>query len=627
LAPPFLSSSFCVILAGEFNSGKSTLINALVGQNILQTGNLPTTDTITVLGAFTAPDSTEEWPDEGPDIPSTAAQTQHQQTNFDYAGRSDMIFIEKNDTPLLRDLTIIDTPGTNADDAHTQQTLNLLPHADLILFVTSADRPLCQSERQLLESLREFRKQIVIVINKMDVLDHAGGHYGHKEKQRIIQYVHEQAQDLLLGTACTVIPISSRDAMAAKSLQHQQQSQNTRLAPSVAIGADDAQRQSPTAAVWKRSNFSALEAYLHETLTTETKIKSKLLSPIGVVQKQLHHCIQKLSQERDSLDADVSTLKLLQSQLLGWKKELQSDMERSSRALQEQLVLEGERASVFVRRFGVIDFYRASGLLGSSQRDLFAAWDRTLPVTRSSAAGNDKVSYNNQSSLRSDLSDMVHETADGIAVRGRAQGQSVIEFLGKRPGTHGQTSLITSVTAASRFEETRQSLVDGMSVAINRSIGVKPELDIQGRRDDADREADKLLGKLQTSSRLATALSLGAVSSAAWVTSLGDVSYLGVGASVAMMMTSGAIAHFYPSQLAQRYRDLWSSKAQDLDESLALIFEKELERIERKVQDGVSPYSRFVQAEQERIEILTDDCHDASRAAQGIRQRINRLFG
>jgi hypothetical protein len=44
-----LDSTFSVVIAGEFNAGKSTLINALLGQKLLETGALPTTDTITVL--------------------------------------------------------------------------------------------------------------------------------------------------------------------------------------------------------------------------------------------------------------------------------------------------------------------------------------------------------------------------------------------------------------------------------------------------------------------------------------------------------------------------------------------------------------------------------------------------
>ena len=44
-------SAFCIVLAGEFNAGKTTILNALLGERVLETGALPTTDAITILSA------------------------------------------------------------------------------------------------------------------------------------------------------------------------------------------------------------------------------------------------------------------------------------------------------------------------------------------------------------------------------------------------------------------------------------------------------------------------------------------------------------------------------------------------------------------------------------------------
>ena len=121
-----------------------------MGHKFLETGNLPTTDIITVLTGTKATSK--------PDIRTTHTKS--------------IILHQVQNVPLLEDLTLIDTPGTNAVlTSHTARTLKLLPTADLILFVTSADRPFPESERTLIQSIQAYRKNIVICVNKMDVLD------------------------------------------------------------------------------------------------------------------------------------------------------------------------------------------------------------------------------------------------------------------------------------------------------------------------------------------------------------------------------------------------------------------------------------------------------------------------
>ena len=62
-----------------------------------------------------------------------------------------------------------DTPGTNAiHREHERLTREFVPRSDLVLFVTSADRPFTESERGFLQGIRDWGKKIVVVVNKMD---------------------------------------------------------------------------------------------------------------------------------------------------------------------------------------------------------------------------------------------------------------------------------------------------------------------------------------------------------------------------------------------------------------------------------------------------------------------------
>ena len=73
---------------------------------------------------------------------------------------------------LLRDVHVVDTPGTNAIiREHERITADFVPRSDLVLFVTSADRPFTETERAFLEQVRGWGKKVVIVINKIDILE------------------------------------------------------------------------------------------------------------------------------------------------------------------------------------------------------------------------------------------------------------------------------------------------------------------------------------------------------------------------------------------------------------------------------------------------------------------------
>jgi predicted GTPase len=78
-----------------------------------------------------------------------------------------------------RDLSIVDTPGTNAiDRTHESLTRDYIPRSDLILFLTSAERPLSESERLLLEGISAWGKKTVLVVNKVCVVLYVCMGYG-----------------------------------------------------------------------------------------------------------------------------------------------------------------------------------------------------------------------------------------------------------------------------------------------------------------------------------------------------------------------------------------------------------------------------------------------------------------
>ncbi len=158
-----LDELFLVVIVGEFNAGKSAFINALLGAPVLKEGVTPTTAQVNLL-----------------QFGETATRVE----------RSAHLHVITAPVEFLREIAIVDTPGTNAViREHEAITADFVPRSDLVLFVTSADRPFTESERQFLGVIREWGKKIVLVINKVDLLD------TEADLQQILTFVAEHARE------------------------------------------------------------------------------------------------------------------------------------------------------------------------------------------------------------------------------------------------------------------------------------------------------------------------------------------------------------------------------------------------------------------------------------------------
>src|SRR5690606_20855108 len=234
-----------LVVAGEFNAGKSSLLNALLGERVMPEGVTPTTDRITVV-TFGEPASETE------DGPAIVRRT--------YPAE------------LLRDIALVDTPGTNAIILrHQELTERFVPRADLLLFVTSADRPFTQSEREFLELIGSWGRKVLMVVNKIDILE------DDTQRQEVIRYVREHARETL-GVTPDVYGVSARAAAAARE-----------------SGDEDS---------LVASGIPALEAAVRERLGNE-RVRLKLLSPIGVANHNIEE-YKALHQDRLQVLTDDS---------------------------------------------------------------------------------------------------------------------------------------------------------------------------------------------------------------------------------------------------------------------------------------------------------------------------------
>jgi tetratricopeptide (TPR) repeat protein/ribosome biogenesis GTPase A len=196
-----------VTVMGEFNSGKSTFVNALVGEEVAPMGITPTTATINVLkyGAERGgrvvyrDDTTRDVPwDEVPGL----------LRGLDEAEARKIRVVEVL-YPLetLQRVNVVDTPGLNSIlPEHEETAREFLGQADAILWLFSVGQAGKATEREALERVRAEKKKALGVVNKIDRTDGEG-------LAEILTHLQANFGDLVEA----LVPFSAREALLGKS--------------------------------------------------------------------------------------------------------------------------------------------------------------------------------------------------------------------------------------------------------------------------------------------------------------------------------------------------------------------------------------------------------------------------
>lgn len=177
---------FLVVVVGEFNAGKSSFVNALMGDELLPMGITPTTDAIELVRYAPKKSAKPEWREAG-----IVREWQHPNTGGP-------------------GVVIVDTPGTGSVfRKHERIAKEFLSRSDLVIFLLSAKRALAETERLYLELAKDYGKKIVVVINQMDLLD-------TRERKEVRNFVKQQL-DELLDLHPEIFMISAKQALKQKA--------------------------------------------------------------------------------------------------------------------------------------------------------------------------------------------------------------------------------------------------------------------------------------------------------------------------------------------------------------------------------------------------------------------------
>ncbi len=529
-----LDELFLIVVAGEFNSGKSSFLNALLGEQLLPEGVTPTTDAITLLS----------YSDE---VSSELQSSGVRLTNFP--------------APVLRQLTIVDTPGTNAViRRHEQLTREFIPRADLVLFTTSADRPFTESERTFLELIKEWGKKITIVLNKIDILN-------DREREQVLGFIREHAQQLL-GVTPEIFPVSARQAVRARQSEGEERER-----------------------LWEASQFGAIEHYVLETLDEETRVRLKLLSPLGVAHR-LSQKYQQITEVRlETLREDLITMENVEQQLGMFKEDLRNDAKYYLNEIDQilqQLIARGD------------SFFDAHIRLGRLRELMNGERFRTL--------------FEEQvvSNLDQQIDQKVQTLIDWLVEKNLRIQQSTDEYVKRRASQHTERLI---GTVGGNFEYNRRELLNSLGRAAGDVVAS------YDKSRESSALAEGVRGSLAaTAITQASALGIGTLivtlAQALWL----DVT--GVLAATALAIGGFALLPAKKRQAKQTLRSKVDELRGKLQQGVESQFEREIERTIGQVRERISPFTRFVRAQRGQLSDLQQRFSELGGTLDRLRKDI-----
>ena len=506
-----LDELFLLVIAGEFNSGKSAFINALLGQKLQPEGVTPTTDQIYLL--------------------------RYGETQQRMPGENG-VWVQTAPVELLSKLTVVDTPGTNAIvREHEALTSEFIPRSDLVLFVTSADRPFTESERAFLEQIRNWGKKIVLVINKIDILG------SETDVDQVITFVTNSARSLI-GDVAAVFPVSARLAQAAKSGQPDK---------------------------WAPSRFELLETYIRETLDDEGRFRLKLLNPLGVGARLIREQLGDLNADLVTLAEDSKLLDDIRGQTVYYDEDMQRNFKARIAEIDGLLLGMEKRGIDFfddrLRLGRIPDLLRSKQLEQDFQQEVVADTPRQIE-------------------------DRVNELVDWMVQQDLRQWTAVADHLSRKRDAH-QSRIVGDAPREGTLAYDRQRLIDSIGRTTREAVNSYDQTREAAEVAASARQAVVNAGLAGVGASLGVIVAI--IAHAAFLDFTGIIA--GVAAAALGLLILPARKRKAKSEFSEKLTDLRTRLVTNLEQQ----FDHEMRRSTQRVEDTIAPFDRFVRSERDRL--------------------------
>lgn len=358
---------FHLVVLGAFKRGKSTLINALLGEAILPTAVVPLTSVVTILGygdqlgievrfhngqrrRLSQPELVEYITEKG--NPRNRKGVREVEITYP--------------SEYLRDgVRIIDTPGVGSVYSHnTEVAYNYLPQVDAAVFVVTVDPPLSAAEHEFLRDIREYVHKLFFVLNKIDYVEEA-------ERREALDFTSQVLHDDLAAEQVKIFPLSAKMALEGKTNGHPE-----KLAASLLPSFEEHLRgflyQEKGRVLLLSCLHGALKAITDSTLALKVERQAS-----GIPLQQLEKKIAQFDRERQGLDQEREmSLLLLEGRIKGLVTALDTDLDGFRRETTARLRREGE-AAFHQKSRSTLDLRKEmEEFLFAALRDVFTLWRR-----------------------------------------------------------------------------------------------------------------------------------------------------------------------------------------------------------------------------------------------------------
>ena len=536
-----LDELFLVVIVGEFNAGKSALVNALLGERVLPEGATPTTSRVTLV----------KW----------GEQAGEQVVDESFA-------IYTYPLPLLKELNIVDTPGTNAViRQHERLTNEYVPRSDLVLFATSADHPMTESERLFLERILAWGKKVVFVLNKADIIEDEAA------LQEVRTFVIKHATTVL-GDPPEFFPVSARLAQRARSEPDPEQRARLRAA----------------------SRLDDLDRYITATLDDTARLQLKFTNPLGVAENLIAQTSKTTQAQTEDLKEDQKTAAALETTISDYERDLQSELNPRLAEMENILYRLEQRG---------LDFF-----------------DTTLRLTNIQGLmrGN-QVRAEFEKHVLADVPKQIEEQVqrliDWLVQKDLQEWQRVMTYVQRRQALNIEHIVGAGIEPR---EMRRRELIDSMGKTVKRIVETY----------DRDREASQLAAHVetavaQTALLEAGAVGLGGLVMAAVLSSALDIT--GILAAGTLAILGFFVIPYKRKQAKDNFKEKMTSLRTNLLNTLTTQFKNESQGAVTRLKDGVMPYVRYVRAERERIEKSESVLTRLRQRLSSLRARSQSVVG
>ena len=530
-----LDELFLLVVVGEFNSGKSAFINALLGDSYLEEGVTPTTTRINILH---------------------------------YGETKERIVVSENEHIItlpvewLSEISIVDTPGTNAIiRSHEEITTLFVPQSDIVLFITSADRPFTESERQFLERIRDWGKKVVVVVNKIDILQ------DDKELEKVNNFVRDNA-NRLMGISPDIFPLSSRNALLSKQGKPE---------------------------FWATSRFQPLENYIHDTLDESGRLRLKLLNPLGVGAHLVYKYLEIITSRLELLKDDFDMISDVDSQLDLYQEDMKRDFNFRMADI-ENVLFEMEQ--------------RGDGY-----------FDETFRLARVfDLINKDRIQREFESQVVGDtpqlIDQKVNELIDWLVDSDLRQWQSVNEHLAERRRIHKDR--IVGDHGIGSFNYERDRLIDAVGREAQRVV------DTYDKASESKAIAENAQIAVAASAALEIgAVGLGTLVAILATTVAADVTGIILASFIAVLglFIIPARRKIAKNELHEKISIL----RVQLTDTLRNQLEKEIKHSLQRINEAIAPYTRFVRAERGSLTETCDELERILNDLDRLKVEIEEL--